>query len=142
MKKGFTLIELLIVIAIIGILAGVILVSTNSARNKAVAASTKQTLASLKSTLAVCCDDILATPNDVVAGAGGGEICSTPMGVNYPSDSDLKLNAGGTVAYTATADCAQTDPTVVITLSGHPYAACDGNWTSSIYSGLTAPAGC
>lgn len=34
-KKAFTLIELLIVIAIIGILAGVVLVSTNSGRQKA-----------------------------------------------------------------------------------------------------------
>lgn len=34
-KKAFTLIELLIVIAIIGILSGVVLVSTNSGRQKA-----------------------------------------------------------------------------------------------------------
>lgn len=130
-KKGFTLIELLIVIAIIGILAGVIMTSTSGARTKAQAANTKSVLMSLKSAIAICCSEA----TNFLQNAADADLCGTGSTSNLPNNSMLGT---GSVTYTVVADCDAVNPAFDVEIGGHPQPACDGHISvtqDGIYSG-------
>jgi type II secretion system protein G len=125
-KKAFTLIELLVVIAIIGLLASIVVVNVNSARDKAKIAKAKSDLDSFRQALTLYEGDNGKFPD---AGACGGEgnVSDCLLGLLAPYASSLPATDPWGVAYFWHNPHCCVDECVMIASAGPNKTLCGGS---------------
>jgi prepilin-type N-terminal cleavage/methylation domain-containing protein len=101
-QKGFTLIELLVVIAIIGLLASVVLLALNSARQKSRDAKRLADVRQMASALELYYDSVTPNGYPTTANFGSG-LVPTYIGSlpTYPAPTDGTCTSPGSYTYTS-----------------------------------------
>ena len=139
-KKGFTLIELLIVIAIIGILSSVILVSLTNSRRRSSGAAFKTTMSTLKGAVALCCTDSTNRLQQTI----GNMICRNSANVYVgnsilPNATELSLGTG-VATYNARAayQCNTTVPTLRVFIDNDTKNPACSNGATGIWYNITS----